>query len=102
MRETNDFIDSVQSQFESGEKTAWFHFYTNGKLIRYLNGYQGNTGDYKDMHIAQSLDLHTVTVNLQGMADFLTYLHEGPFQGYAEFARDEINKSNKKQRRRKR
>lgn len=44
------------------------------ELQRYMNGYQMNTGDYSNVSIAQSLDLHSIGFNKRGFIDFSHYL----------------------------
>ena len=99
VRERNDMIANVRNGFSDGEKRVSYSFERNGQLIRYLNGYQSNTGDYDGMHISQTLDLHSVTMTKRSFANFLTYLDRGRFNGYADFARSELENQKKNNRR---
>ena len=67
-----------------------YSFDKNGRLLPNLNGYQINTQDYQNVHINQSLDLHGVEMNRQGLLSFLEYMDKGPAKGYAEFAVQEL------------
>lgn len=43
-------------------------------ILRLLNGYQINTGDYDGCHISQTLDLHSVEMTKASVKAFGTYV----------------------------
>jgi hypothetical protein len=100
--EVNAMIGDITGYFEHGDKWGYSEFYKSGELIRYLNGYQASTGDYDSMHLNQTLDLHSVGFTEKGLTKFLNFLDKGRFNGYGDYAREELSKMNTKGRRKRR
>ena len=56
------YHESMLKTFED----LWKNGYTtnfNTEFLRFANGYQINTGDYENIHICQTLGLHSITAN---------------------------------------
>lgn len=73
-------LDDLVTYYESTKQTLetlWRDGYTENfddDFLKAANGYQINTSDYEDVHIAQSLDLHSITATKKGvkaLADFI-------------------------------
>jgi hypothetical protein len=73
-------LDGLVPYYESTKQTLealWREGYTrnfDNDFLKAANGYQCNTGDYEDVHIAQTLDLHSITATKKGvkaLADFI-------------------------------
>ena len=90
VREIHDFIEAYLESDGTGEFP--YYFVKNGELIKWLNGYQINTGDYgHDVHVLQAADLHSVYVTRQGMLSFMRYMKER-WKGYIDWAKQESSR----------
>lgn len=104
--EMNGMLDAMITDFEENPNypRSAYKFKYNGELNKYLNGYDINNGGAlgDDFALRQSMGLHSITMTRKGLADFLDYLNNGKFNGYGDFARDELSKMNTRGRRKRR
>ena len=104
VREMNDFSDAIMDQYREDKavdglapKMLHYSFDKGGQLIKNLNGYQSNTGDY-DMHISQSLDLHGVTMTTKSYTNFMEYMNDRVGKDYGDYARSQLKPTRKKRK----
>lgn len=80
VEEMNQFLDTMKEYLEDDNRlnaTGVYSFNRNStneyQVYKLVNGYLMNTGDYQNVHIAQTLDLHSITMTRQGLVNFLKY-----------------------------
>lgn len=82
VEEMNQFLDTMKESLDGEDRLyaeGVYHFdkYSTHEyqLYKLINGYLANTGDYQNVRIAQTFDLHSISMTRQGLVNFLKY-HE--------------------------
>lgn len=69
-----DYQKDIQRTFEDLWRYGTVEDFSDD-FLRFVNGYQINTGDYNDLHILQTLDLRRITATKAVVKDMMaTYL----------------------------
>lgn len=68
--ELADYIESAKKTFEELWKEGYTRNFDND-FLKFANGYQFNTGDYTDLHIAQTFDLHSISATKRAVKDMM-------------------------------
>lgn len=108
VHELTNMITEMRGQMDDPNFTgrAWFEYDQNPthmmNLRSTLASYAGRYGDTDHVYMTQTLDLHTIYMSRQGLADFMTYLRETGYTRYVDYAKGELAAQSKKGRGRKR
>ena len=70
-----EYHESMRRTFEDLWKNGYTTNFDN-EFLRFANGFQISTGDYENIHIRQTLGLHSITANHKAVKAMMeTYLN---------------------------